>query len=60
MDSLIKTDLTLFGFPVWFDWRLDRNIVDLRHPRGDRIRIVIQPEHGQESAGSSPASRPEE
>jgi hypothetical protein len=41
---MIPTDIRLFGFPVWFDWRVDRNVVELRNPNGHRIRIEIQPE----------------
>lgn len=42
--KLIPTDMQLFGFPVFFDWRMDRNVVELHNARGDRIRIEIQPE----------------
>ncbi len=43
-ERLIVTDMQLFGFPVYFDWRADRNIVELRNPDGQCIRIEIQPE----------------
>jgi hypothetical protein len=42
--EFIPTDMRLFGFPVVLDWRMDRNVIELRNPRGDRIRIEIQPE----------------
>ena len=35
------TDLRLFGFPVVFDTELAKNIIDLRNPDGQRLRIVI-------------------
>lgn len=43
MTHLIATDMQLFGFPVYFDWRVDRNVVELRNASGQRIRIEILP-----------------
>lgn len=39
---MIPTDMRLFGFPVVLDGRADLNVVELRNPRGHRIRIEIQ------------------
>lgn len=49
---MIPTDMCLFGFPVWFDWRVDRNVVELRNTNGHRIRIEIQPQKPEASSVS--------
>lgn len=41
MDKLIRTDMTLFGFPVFYDWRMDRKVMELVNPNGHRIRIEL-------------------
>lgn len=59
MTDRIPTDLRLFGFPVVYDWRADRNVVELRNGRGDSIRIVIEPEKAARSVeGSIPQPSP--
>lgn len=36
---MIPTDMRLFGFPVFYDWRVDRKVIELHNPNGDVIRI---------------------
>lgn len=45
----VPTDIRLFGFPVYYDWRADRNVVELRNQNGYCIRIEIRPEQAAES-----------